>query len=680
MSDPDAVLIFPPPMDRIARIYPAPHFLSTFLNNNGFHAKPLDLNLIALCRLANSSLLDKEIEFFDFKRNELEKKEHLSREEMKQYLSYLRSLGRLIFAKRNISNLREYQDLMELEINGIRYTRVFFELYQKAFSFFYRTKMPPLGELKDLVTCPASVSLDNLLQDEIADEIIKKDVPVVGFSIPFYQQLIPALALATEIKRNMKDVHICFGGPVITLLPIKYLKGMLDLLPIDSFVKYDGEVPLLKLLQAKKAAKPIDDIDNLLAAENNIMLRNIVRVQKPVSRSVYDHNRFEFSNIRDVPRSSAIPITQSAGCYWKKCSFCDYVNLHKDKKYCPRSVSDIIKDIRYYEKMGFSNFRMLAEAIPPKHAFEIASELIKNRLEITWHAFLRVDERFSVDVLKAMKASGFGCTVGMESANDRVLKTLGKGYDKNTIQNFFENIQKASLLNNHLNIMVGVPGARYEEDLETYEFCRNYVDIFSWFKSSLFTLSETSDMGKNPQKYGIRIRKGQKGAHPNGGGRLTPVMFEDPEGMSDDEKSAIIDLYDQLNKEIRLKLKYDGLYEKIVSAHTGKNLEDLTFIINNEELVRLKMKFFPRELNSSIKDKSKYMIINLREGRDHQFFMNSYFVKLMKSQSGNEFNFHDLCQKTGDESTALHFIQTMISGGLLDVVDGRDKLSEKMVV
>ena len=131
MNNPDAILIFPPPMDRITRIYPAPHFLSTFLNHNGFYAKPLDLNLIALCRLANSSLLDKEIESFDLKRNELEKMKHLSEEEMKKYLSFLKSIARLKFAKKSISNLRESHDLMKLEINGIRYSRVFFELYQK---------------------------------------------------------------------------------------------------------------------------------------------------------------------------------------------------------------------------------------------------------------------------------------------------------------------------------------------------------------------------------------------------------------------------------------------------------------------------------------------------------------------------------------------------------------------
>ena len=269
-----------------------------------------------------------------------------------------------------------------------------------------------------------------------------------------------------------------------------------------------------------------------------------------------------------------------------------------------------------------------------------------------------------------MKDSGFACTVGMESANDRVLSILGKGYNKHTIQKFFEKMRQASLFNNHLNIMVGVPGARYEEDLETYAFCRNYADIFSWFKSFRFTLTETSEMGKNPQNYGIKIRKGQKGSHPNGGGRLTQIMFEDPEGMRDDEKTAMIDLYNGLNKELKLKRKYDGLYKKIGSALAGKDLADLTFIPSSEELIKLKMKFDPHEFNRSTHNNGKYVIVDLRQGREHQFFTNLYFAELMESQAGNAFNFDDLRQKTGDEDKALRFIQTMVSAGLLDVRTG----------
>ena len=92
--------------------------------------------------------------------------------------------------------------------------------------------------------------------------------------------------------------------------------------------------------------------------------------------------------------------------------------------------------------MGFSNFRMLAEAIPPKHANEIANELIINNIDIKWHSFLRLDNGFSIKMLEAMAKSGFSCTLGMESSNNCALKTLNKGYNKKAIRRFFEKLRK----------------------------------------------------------------------------------------------------------------------------------------------------------------------------------------------------------------------------------------------
>lgn len=551
IKHPDAVVVFPPPMDRIDRVYAAPHFLCSFLNSRGLYTYPLDLNLAAFYRLAKSPLLDREAKSIGQELARLENRARLSKEEDDEYQRLFKQAAQLNHAKKTFLSVESGYDLMALEIHGQRYTRFFLDLYKKVFGLFYKTHLlSPEGILRMAVS-PAAHTIVNLLEGDIRRDIVETETSVVGFSIPFSHQLAPAVALAQRIKRSMEKVHICFGGPVITLLSGDTLKTMHEILPVDSFAKYEGEHTLLELVEAVRSGESLGHINGLLAFEKKPGRKTGGRkAGKPPAFPGHDHNRFEYANIRNIPRSARIPIRHSAGCYWKKCTFCDYINLHRDKTYRPRAVDDIIEDFRYYTAMGFYRFQMLTEAIPPAHAVKLAAAIIENRLNIFWHSFIRVDRGFSPEIFKTLQESGFNFTVGMESANDRVLAVLNKGYDTGTLRAFVDNMRKASFKGNHLNVMVGVPGEQYEEALETLEFCQECTDVFGWFKAYEFTLSATSDMGRRPEKYGITIREGRQTTRADRyNGRLGKLDFEDPEGMSEEEKSAVFAFYQRLNEK-----------------------------------------------------------------------------------------------------------------------------------
>ncbi|MDZ7665873.1 MAG: hypothetical protein U5K27_11205 [Desulfotignum sp.] len=510
--------------------------MSSFINSNGFYAQPLDLNIIALRKLTSPFFLDKEIEIAATNRARLEKSNLASRKEKEAYAASLRATARLLYGRDIHSQHHHIKNLMDMENCGIRYTRIFIDLFTKYFGLFYKKNIPTPQDIQTFLSCPEAVLIKDLLQKEIQGAIIDKEIPVVGFSIPFAQQFLPAMILASVIKQKRPDVHICFGGPIITLLSDTYRKAVIKAAPVDSFVTYDGEMPLLHLLQDKLRGQAIDK-------PKNGFVQNATHKSAAPSddaphkkdKPVHPHNRFQKENMGYFSKNTPIPVTQSTGCYWKKCAFCDYINLHKDKIYRPRPVNEIIADIQYYHSLKFTNFRMLAEAIPPKHAGEIANALLHHQLHIFWHSFLRVDDRFTTEMLQSMEKSGFSCTIGMESANACVLETLNKGYDKNIIRRFFEKLRNASLMNNHLNIIVGTPGATYDQELETLAFCREYTDIFTQFKAGIFTLTPTSDMGKNPHKYGLRIKDSGTDHQPLHG-RIASLAFDDPKGMTQEEK------------------------------------------------------------------------------------------------------------------------------------------------
>ena len=664
MKNPDTVIIFPPPMHRIARIYPAPYFLSSFINGKGFYAKPLDLNMIALDRLASRPSIDRHIRALEKTKTEMENSPTPADSE--QYASCLRSLARLTYAKRIHVQGDRIPMLMEMELSGVRYTRIFYDIIKDAFNIFYNLNISLEEEIDTFYSCAEAHLLREILRDVINREIIDKQIPIVGFSIPFSQQFIPAMILAREIRDNTKNIHICFGGPVITLLSKKYLEKLLKVSSVDSFVRYRGEVSLLNLLRHKLFEIPIDPTNNLIIDNSSEIKSNyFVSGSTQGGQSARECNLFQKEALDSLPKDAPIPISQSAGCYWKKCSFCDYVNLHRDKTYRPRPVGEIIEDINYYRDLGFQNFRMLAEAIPPKHAYEIATELLNNKLNIKWHSYLRVDKGFSRDIIDALCKSGFRCTVGMESSNECILKTLNKGYDKSIIKDFFENIRNASLRNNHLNIIVGTPGATLSQEMETFEFCREYTDIFSRFKSGIFTLTNTSEMGRNPHKFGIKIKKNENnGLYRNG--RISSIPFEDPHGMTHEEKLRILELYNQLNKEVRCRRRFNGYLRRIKSARSGAEIKEIKFTFD-ETLVHQKA-------ISVFKGNGNHMIVNMYEPRDHQIFLNHIEHDLMNLLKGRVFNCRDVIEITNDENIALNFIKKVADGDLVTVEKQNDNV------
>ena len=378
-----------------------------------------------------------------------------------QYQECLKSIGQLTFALSRISELESEKNLDELELDGIQYTRILIDLYKRFFSPFKTGSKPGPDYLRELTSGPEAEAYEKITGRVLEQQLLPRGKTLIGFSIPFSQQLVTSLITAESIKNRYEDVHICFGGPVITLLEREYLEALQELFPVDAFVKYEGELPLLRLCEALDKGLPIED------SEGRVVSRTIKRLPagkggKGFNWTGFEHHRYEYSNISDLPHKASIPITQSKGCYWGKCSFCDYVNLHGDKKYRPRSPEKIVEDMEYYSSMGFSSFRLLTEAIPPKHAGQIAELILKHKLAIKWHSFIRVDGRFTKDILAAMKESGFSCTIGMESANNRALGILNKGYDRDTIYNVFENMRTVRLDGNHLNIIVAIPGITYE--------------------------------------------------------------------------------------------------------------------------------------------------------------------------------------------------------------------------
>lgn len=97
-------------------------------------------------------------------------------------------------------------------------------------------------------------------------EDIKREKPdVVGISIPSMPQMLAGMTLGYLIKQEARlDCHVTVGGPHISMLRDELPKVPPLFSLFDSAVVFDGEVPLLQLVEAVADGNDLSTIPNLI--------------------------------------------------------------------------------------------------------------------------------------------------------------------------------------------------------------------------------------------------------------------------------------------------------------------------------------------------------------------------------------------------------------------------------
>ena len=240
--------------------------------------------------------------------------------------------------------------------------------------------------------------------EQIADNIIDEDTEFIGISASFDRQIMPALTLAKILKKKTK-AHISLGGNVFCRIEetLKQNPEILDIFA-DSIMVGDGEKNIIKLVNAVNNKKPLDEISGIIYKKDNILKYNpfdyIKNMQdiKPISLNGY--------NLKDyfIPEV-VLPIQISKGCYWGKCTFCDY--FHGKPKFYTKTVSQTVKEMSEYKaKYGISNFEFVDEAISPHFYDKFADKLLEEKLDIHFHSMARLEKEFTLELLQKIHKAG----------------------------------------------------------------------------------------------------------------------------------------------------------------------------------------------------------------------------------------------------------------------------------
>ena len=395
--------------------------------------------------------------------------------------------------------------------------------------------------------------LDRMLLEELEPVLARVRPDMVGFTVPFPGNLYGALRLAKHIKKISPATATVMGGgyPNTELRDIKEPRffDYIDYLTLD-----DGEGPWLRLLEyltgQKERHAERSEASRVLtlpksANESSEMLRYALHdVQPDQSQLQRTFLRDQTGQIQylnhphpDVPHAevgtpdySDLPLTEylsvlevlnpmhrlwsdgrwnkltvAHGCYWKRCSFCD-VTLDYISRYETAPSTLLVDRIeQIIQQTGQTGFHFVDEAAPPLALRDLAVELLKRRVPITWWGNIRFEKTFSADLCRLLAASGcIAVSGGLEVASDRLLALMEKGVTIAQVARVADGFTRAGIMV-HAYLMYGFPTETAQETVDSLEvvrqlFAAGVVQSGYWHR---FSMTAHSPVGKNPAKYQV---------------------------------------------------------------------------------------------------------------------------------------------------------------------------------
>ncbi len=343
---------------------------------------------------------------------------------------------------------------------------------------------------------------------------------VVGITIPFPGNLYAGLKCAQYIKKHFPHIKIVAGGGFVNTelrdVSEPEIFNYVDFITLD-----DGERPLLSILQFIQGERNMEDltrtftrVDDEVRYINNDQVPDFHHAETgcpDYSDLLLDRylSLIEIANPMHRLWNDGCwnKITLAHGCYWHKCSFCD-TSLPYIKRYESAPASVLVDRIeRVIAQTGHRGFHFVDEAAPPVLLKEVAKELLRRKLGISWWVNIRFENAFSEDLCKLLATSGcIAVTGGLEAASDRLLKLMNKGVNIRQAACVCKNFSKAGIMV-HAYLMYGFPTQTQQETIDALEIVRQFfqegiIQSAFWHK---FTATVHSDVGKNPKKYDCTI-------------------------------------------------------------------------------------------------------------------------------------------------------------------------------
>jgi len=290
---------------------------------------------------------------------------------------------------------------------------------------------------------------------------------LVGFSMVALS-MDQAYELMTMVKEITPNAIIVCGGPEVSLLP----KKILGKENVDFVISGEGEYSFVELIDCLNNNKDYTSIYGLgYKNEGELFHRPAKSINNLDKLPFPNYDLFNLKDYRKDISKIKWPIMTSRGCPYS-CRFCDSTRINPGYRVrTAKNVADEMQQLK--EKYNASQYQILDDnfAIYKQRAIYICQELIDRKLNIKWV----IGQGFSPskgDPLLFKKMYEAGCRVvyfGVESADDEVLRAIGKPHTVAQVRNATKWAKDAGLIVK-APFISGLPKSTYEKEKKYIQF------------------------------------------------------------------------------------------------------------------------------------------------------------------------------------------------------------------
>lgn len=302
---------------------------------------------------------------------------------------------------------------------------------------------------------------------------------LVGLSVNYRHQVLPAFELAGMLRRALPGVTIVGGGGV--------------------FSGWRRELPPLK---------PFAAFDRLIFGPGEAMLAALAGGSAPAGycleapAPVTFRPDFSFARLSDyLSPQPTLPLAASRGCYWRQCDFCPeaLAPVHPYRVLPPAELPALMRQVA--ETYGATHIHFTDDALPPAVLQALAAQSAGGP---TWHGFARFEKGLDDPALVGRLAAA-GCRLlqlGLESGSQAVLDRLRKGTQVAQAAAVLAALRQGGIAA-YVYVLLGTPGETASDAEATLGFLQRHAEEIGFLNLAIMNLPRPAAEGELTSEEGL---------------------------------------------------------------------------------------------------------------------------------------------------------------------------------
>ncbi len=497
----DVALIFPPLTE--ARLFPylSLPMLSAWLRARGRRVVQADFNIELCHELFQRQYLLERLDVLTSRPPSLA---IINRVEMMRYvLDHLDCIRSAVFDKN--------PDDPEVSQHDIRFCRQTVELLLEE--SLLAKQVTDFGEIASIVgsfKVPDPLDFATSIMKRRTESLLGEHRPrVLGISIAFWSQILPAVLMARWARTVDPSVVIIFGGQQIML----WHQQMRDAVApsVDGLCIGGGEECLEALCEAVNGTCDHMNVPNLIWLKSPI--------ENPIPHKEVPLNELPAPDFDGLPIRSYLSeeihlaMITCIGCYWGKCTFCSYGARNPPgggyQQMNPRHIADTCEAL--IERYAIRRINFVDENTPLLNVIRAMRLLNDRGQKIRFSTRNRLDGVLLNSSI-CNELADRGCVLmsaGYETNSQRLLDRLRKGVNASQYATIFSNLYAAGIPL-RLSIMGGILDETEEERAESEAFLKEHSDKIGIDVMQMLVIEPGTELWRDPELYDLQVSPGNE--------------------------------------------------------------------------------------------------------------------------------------------------------------------------